>query len=84
MVILHSGVAATQVRRGVGAPGAHNHPCLPARTHNINALLTSFPHLLIFLSVRVSDSFTRSRVQILVDVFDPHTGLLLAPQVLRQ
>ena len=30
VVILHSWVAATQVRRGVGAPGAHNHSCRAA------------------------------------------------------
>ena len=30
VVILHSWVAATQVRRGVGAQGAHNLPCRAA------------------------------------------------------
>ena len=39
VVILHSWVAATQVRRGVGAPGAHNLPCRAARTHNIKGIL---------------------------------------------
>ena len=50
---------------------------LPSRapiTLTRSALLTSFPHLLVFPSVRVSVSFTRSRVQILVDVFHPYTG----------
>ena len=57
-------------------------PCRAPITLTRSALLTSFPHLLIFPSVRVSVSFTRSRVQILVDVFHPYTGLFLAPQVL--